>query len=133
MSTKRKQLCQLGSTTVTITKILKPNIVFFFSQVSIAVLPMLSSCRGDDGDEVVLSLLLYPRKLGLYAVLTSGRFFSLLPLRFGLQAIHTAPYFRQVCQSRSSQVWAAGESYCPILQAGTLHEVLLFISSVVIS
>ena len=36
----------------------------------------------------------------------------------------------QVCQSLSSQVWAAGESYCPILQAGTLHEVLLFISSV---
>ena len=56
--------------------------------------------------------------LGLWAVLTSGRFFSLLPLRFGLQAVHTAPYFRQVCQSRSSQTWAAGKSYCPILQAG---------------
>ena len=121
---------------------------------------MLSSCRGDDGDEVVLSLLKLSRAVGcshfrqilqsrssqtwaaggsycpiFQAGLSvsflsgvgcrrfilphiSGRPVSLFPLRCGLQAVHTAPYFRQVCQSRSSQVWAAGGSYCPIFQAG---------------
>ena len=85
--------CQLGSTTVTTTKILTPNIVFFFPQVSIAVLPMLSSCPGDDGDEVVLSPIKFSRAVGCF-------------------------HFRHILQSPPSQVWTAGGSYCPIFQAG---------------
>ena len=110
---------------------------FFFSQVSIAVLPMLSPRRGDDGDEEVLSLLKLSRAVG-------------------------CSHFRQILQSPPSQVWAAGGSYCPIFQAGlsvsflsgvgcrrillphtsgrfvnchwcTLHEVLLFNSPVELS
>ena len=92
--------CQLGSTTVTTTTILTPNIVLFFSQVSIAVLPMLSSCPGDDGDAVVLS----PLKLS--------------------RAVDCS-HFRQILQSPPSQVWAAGDSYCLIFQAGLSVSFLL--------
>ena len=129
--------CQLGSTTVTTTKILKPNIVFFFHKClslffrcCLLVAAMMamkwsslfffllvsSGCRlfSLQADSSVSSLLgLGCRRFILPHI--SGRSVSLFPLR----------------------LWAAGESYCPILQvcqlSGTLHEVLLFISPVVIS
>ena len=92
----------------------------FFSQMSIAALPMLSSCPAMmamkwsslfffllvssgcrlfslQADSSVFSLLdLGCRQFILPHI--SGRSVSLFPLRCGLQADLTAPYFRQVCQ-----------------------------------
>ena len=116
--------CQLGSTTVTTTKVLTPNIVslfffFFFKCLSLFLrccllvaammamkwsslfffLLVSSGCRlfSLQADSSVSSLLgLGCRRFILPHI--SGRSVSLFPLRLGLQANLTAPYFRQVCQ-----------------------------------
>ena len=93
MSTKHKQLVRWSQQQSLQQKFWHQTLSFFFPQVSIAVLPMLSSCPGDDGDEVVLSPIKLSRAVGCF-------------------------HFRHILQSPPSQVWTAGGSYCPIFQAG---------------
>ena len=131
--------CQLGSTTVTTTT-KNHKMSLFFSQVCIAVRPMLlffcfffvlmmlaiewsslfvflflisgcscSHCPTFQVDPSVPSLSGVGCRLFLMPH-TSGMSAYLLPLRCGLQAVLNAPYFRYVCQSPPSQLWAAGGS-----------------------